>query len=90
MPHCILLYWVHILLFWVCIIVCLLFAVVYVLLYCVYFLLYYVRIIVCLRFSILCCLRFIGLHGVTFQKAVTITVTDTCYPDSSASVRKLQ
>jgi hypothetical protein len=38
MPHCILLYWVHILLFWVCIIVCLL---------------YWVHIIVCLHFIVL-------------------------------------
>jgi hypothetical protein len=46
MPHCILLYWVRILLFCVCIIVCLL---------------YWVRIIVCLHFIVMCRLRFIVL-----------------------------
>jgi hypothetical protein len=46
MPHYILLYWLSILLFWVCIIICSL---------------YWERIIVCLRFIVLYCLCFIVL-----------------------------
>jgi hypothetical protein len=44
MPHCILLYWLRILLFWVCIIVCLL---------------YWVRIIVCLRLFTFYCIMYL-------------------------------
>jgi hypothetical protein len=90
MPHCILLYWVRILLFLVCIIVCLLYLGTYyyvcVLLYCYLrfivlflFLLYLGTYYLCLRFIVLCCLRFIVLYLLLLYYVRTIYVCFLLY-----------